>query len=478
MKIFNCSLKNMLLINLSLAVSTSYAAPTILEIKNKTIEINGRSAQVYTIEQPDGTWGYTGIEGQDFNVIVKNETNVPTGIHWHGLILPNNQDGVPGVTQAAIPPGGEYHYDYPLVQAGTFWMHSHMGLQVQDLMEAPFIIDDPNDPNNADQQVVVMFQDFNFKSPEAVLKSLQSGSMAKMNMAGNGMQSAMPNMQMNNVVNMDIPSAKPDLNDVQYDAFLTNYHTLQNPEVVSVKPGSTIRLRFIDGGAGSNFWIHLGKLTGIAIAFDGENIQPLTNNTFQLAMGQRIDVLVKIPQTGGAFPILGQVEGTNRQTGLILVTPGTKIPNVPATIQTEAPPLNYEQELSMKAQSPLPAKAIGQVVRFNLNGNMQKYIWTINGQAWPNITPVQLKEGERVEFIFNNQSNMSHPMHLHGHVFELIGINQQKITDGPLHDTILVLPHSQVKVILDADYPGQWMLHCHNAYHQEAGMMTIVQIKA
>lgn len=467
-------------------MSDAYAStsPTVLEVKNKTIEVNGKSAEVYTIEQPDGTWGYVGTKGQDFNVIVKNETNVPTGIHWHGIILPNSQDGVPGVTQAAIPPGGEYHYDYPLVQAGTFWMHSHMGLQIQDLMEAPFIINDPNDPNKGDQQVVIMFQDFNFKSPEATFKSLQSGAaMADMgknadmmnmsSMAGMSKMTSSSNTQMSKTVSSS--SEKPDLNDVQYDAFLTNYHTLQNPEVVTVKPGTIVRLRFIDGAAGSNFWIHLGSLSGTAIAFDGENIKPLGNNTFQLAMGQRIDVLVKIPPTGGAFPILGQVEGASRQTGLILVTPGTKAPNVSETTQTEAPPLNDEQELSMQAQNPLPSKPIDQVVTLNLNGNMQKYIWTINGQAWPNITPIQLKQGERVELIFNNQSNMAHPMHLHGHVFELIGINNQTITDGALHDTILVLPHTKVKVVFDADNPGKWVLHCHMAYHQEAGMMTMIQ---
>ena len=150
------------------------STPTILEVKTKTIEVNGHSKVVYTITQPDGTWGYVGTEGQEFNVIVKNETTVPTSIHWHGLILPNAMDGVPGVTQTPIPPGGEYHYQYPLVQAGTFWMHSHMGLQTQDLMEAPFIINAPNDPYKADQQVVVMFQDFSFKNPEAILKQLQS----------------------------------------------------------------------------------------------------------------------------------------------------------------------------------------------------------------------------------------------------------------------------------------------------------------
>ena len=447
-------------------ISFAASAPTILEIKNKTIEVNGKSKMVYTIEQPDGTWGYYGTKGQDFNVIVKNETDVPTGIHWHGLILPNAMDGVPGVTQAAIPPGGEYRYEYPLVQAGTYWMHSHMGLQIQDLMEAPFIISDPNDPYNKDQQVVIMFQDFTFKNPDAVFKELQSGAA----------MSGMNNMSQKHGAMQNMNDSKPDLNDVQYDAFLTNYQTLQNPEIVKVQAGKTVRLRFINGAAGSNFWINVGDLKGTVIAFDGENIKPFSGKNFELAIGQRIDILVTIPKSGGAFPILGQVEGLTQQTGLILATPGATVPKISGTAQNAAPALNYQQELQMKSENPLPQKPIAQVITLNLTGDMQKYIWMINGQAWPNVTPIQLKEGERVEFIFNNQSNMAHPMHLHGHVFELVSINQQKITDGALHDTILVLPHTQVKVIFDADYPGKWMLHCHMAYHQEAGMMTIVKI--
>lgn len=294
-------------LSMLLFASITYAVPTILEVKNKTIEVNGKLTHVYTIEQPNGTWGFEGTEGQYFNVIVKNTTKVPTVIHWHGLILPNNQDGVPGVTQAPIPPGGEYHYDFKLVQAGTYWMHSHMGLQTQELMEAPLIINALHDPYKADQSVIVMFQDFSFKSPEAILKSLQfNKTMAKISTAPMSSMSSMST------------KPKPDLNDVHYDAFLTNYHTLQNPELIPVKQSSTVRLRFINGSASTNFWIKLGKLTGKAIAFDGENIKPFMGKKFQLAIGQRIDILVKIPQSGGAFPILGQVEGVRPEVAQII----------------------------------------------------------------------------------------------------------------------------------------------------------------
>lgn len=437
------------------------AAPTILEVKYKNIVVDGKNKKVATIEQQDGTWGYYAKSGSIFDVIVKNELTESTSIHWHGLILPNNQDGVAGVTQNPIAPGQEYHYKFQLKQSGTYWMHSHFGLQIQDLMEAPFIITDSHDSYKADKNVVVMFQDFTFKNPELVLKELKAKPSSE-------------NMQQSNMA-MTMNSSR-DINDVNYDAFLTNYHTLKHPQIVSIKPNTTVRLRFIDGAAGSNFWINLGSLNGTAIAVDGENIKPLQGKMFQIAMGQRIDILVKIPKSGGAFPILGQVEGTNSQTGLILTTDSAHVSEVNESSVHNVTALNYQQEYVLHSIHPLKPKSIDKIVTLDLSGNMQKYIWMINGQVWPNITPIKLKQGERVEIVFDNKSGMAHPMHLHGHVFEPVMIDQHKIIDGALRDTILVLPHSQVKVIFDAGHMGKWLLHCHMEYHAASGMMTVVTI--
>ena len=452
------------LLNMAHAANIS-SSPITLHVISQTIHIHQKSKQVYNILQTNGRWGYTGVEGKTFNVIVDNQTQVPTAIHWHGLLVPNRDDGVPGVTQNPILPGHSMQYTFPLVQSGTYWMHSHEGLQVQDLMAAPLIILNPHSRYPKDQQVVVLFEDFSFQSPEQILKNLQNSS-ARMQMG------------MNQSMNMGTskPDLKPDLNDVHYDAFLTNRHTLQNPQVISVKPNSWVRLRVIDGASGSNFWIHLGQLKGEAIAFDGKNIQPLPAPQFQLAMGQRIDIRVHIPASGGAFPILGQVEGTDQQTGLILVTPHAQIPLLSETASQTAPALNNQQELLMKSLHPLPPRPITQVVTLNLTGDMQKYIWKINGQTWPDITPIKIREGARVEMIFNNLTSMAHPMHLHGQVFELTAIDHQPIHDGPLHDTLLILPHTQDTVTFDADHPGKWVLHCHMAYHQASGMMTMIEV--
>src|ERR1700722_9295293 len=129
--------------------------PVILIVKKVPIVVNGKEAHLFRIEQPDGTWGYHGVKGEYFDTIVKNQTNEPTVIHWHGIILPNNQDGVPYITQPLILPGEEYHYYFKLKQSGTYWMHSHYGLQIQQHLSAPLIISDPAEKQKSTQDVIM-----------------------------------------------------------------------------------------------------------------------------------------------------------------------------------------------------------------------------------------------------------------------------------------------------------------------------------
>ena len=448
--------------SLSYASETTTATnnqPVILNVVREPIVVNGKKSMVYNIVQPNGKQGYEGIKGQDFNTTVVNKTNVPIVIHWHGLVDPNDQDGVPYVTQLPIPPGKEQQYRYPLVQSGTYWMHSHEKFQEQELMAAPFIIKDPTE-KIADQEVVVMFQDFTFRNPEEVYAELRK--KLPMNMGSTPKQPPM-NMQMK----------KPlDLNDVKFDAYLTNRRTLQNPEIVRVKPRQVVRLRLINAAASTNFWVDTGKLTGTVIAIDGANTKPLKGNKFELGLANRLDVLVTIPDVEGAYPILAQPEGTTSQTGLILATPGATIPTVSESTTKLAPPLDNSQELKLKAVNPLPKRPVNKVVTYTLEGDMKTYTWTINNQIWPKITPSMINKGQRIEMIFINNTGMTHPMHFHGHVFQLTSINGKTLADGPLHDSILVLPNSTMKIQFDADNPGIWLMHCHILYHAKGGMDT------
>ncbi|AGH55417.1 Copper resistance protein A (plasmid) [Legionella pneumophila subsp. pneumophila LPE509] len=471
MIMFNTSLKRLIAGGILVACAGAVLAKapvqsTVLLIKKYPITIDGKETQLFRIEQPDGTWGYHGIEGDFFDAVVKNTTDKPTVIHWHGLIVPNNQDGVPYVTQEPIPPGGEYHYRFKLKQSGTYWMHSHHDLQVQQFLSAPFIINEPQEDKTT-KQVTLFIGDFSYKSPEAIFSELKKG-----NMAHSG-----AHMNHNTMANMDsMKTDKPaaDLNDVTYDAFLTNYRTLQNPEIVSVIPGQIVRLRLIAGSAMTNFFVNTGTLEAQAIAADGQKIIPFNGNEFQLAVGQRMDVLVTIPKQGGTYPILAQGEGTSMQTGLILTTDRTKINTLSETTKNTAGALNYAQEFKLHALAPLKKMKPGQTLTVNLEGTMKPYSWTINKQAWPEIKPLLVTPNKRIEMVFVNKTPMAHPMHLHGHVFQVTEIDGKQLANGVMRDTVLVLPKSTVKVQFDSDNPGNWMMHCHMLYHQESGMMTIM----
>lgn len=425
--------------------------PIVLQVQERDIVVNGKKSQVYAIVQPNGTQGLFLKKGDQFNVVVENRIPHPTGIHWHGLILPNNQDGVPYVTQPPILPGEQYAYNFLLIQAGSFWMHAHYGLQEQKLLTAPLILYEPSQQQNETQDIVMFLSDFTFKNPLAIFQELQTQHA--------GMSSMKP---------MDM---KADLNDVQYDAFLANWRTLSDPDVIQVTPNREVRVRVINGSSSTNFFIDLGHLVGEVIAIDGSDILPIRGSHFEVAVAQRLDFRLKIPSGKGSYPILARGEGTQLQTGLILATPEARIPSLPEKREKTAKAFSYKQERILKAKDPLPQKAIDRRVLVNLEGDMMKYIWTINNKAWPDHTPLMVKQGERVELVFVNKTDMSHPMHLHGHAFQVTEINGQ-VLQGALRDTILVLPKSTVKVQFDANNPGVWPLHCHNLYHQYAGMMT------
>lgn len=431
---------------------------TDLNIIEKKIDVNGKDAVVYAIAQSDGTLGLKIDKNQPFDVQVNNTLSVPTSIHWHGLILPNDQDGVAFITQFPIYPTQSYRYRFPLVQSGTFWMHSHYGLQEQKLLAAPLIIYDPVEAKTADQDVTVMLADFTFESPEKIYRNLRCKKEPG-GIPSSGKMGAM---------------GAQDLLDVKFDAYLSNYRTLKNPETIDVQEGKKVRLRLINASSATNFHINLGTLSGEAIAVDGNRIKPVSGSKFELAVAQRIDIVVDVPATEGAYPILAQAEGTNRQTGLVLATKNGGKPIVSETADHIAGPVTNILESKLQALHPLSPRKADKQLLVELGGNMSSYTWTINGQSWPESTPLVVEKGQRVELTFKNQTSMSHPMHLHGHVFQVVGIDGKQL-DGAMRDTVLVTPNSSLTIRFDADNPGIWPLHCHILYHLEAGMFTVLR---
>ncbi len=434
-----------------------------LTIARRSLEVNGKPASVFGIRAADGRPGLVLAPGQRFAVDLRNRSGGKTIVHWHGQTPPVRQDGVTETgLESLIGAGGDRGYDYA-PRPGTYWMHSHHGLELQQLMAAPLIVRTADDLRRDEQEIVVMLQDFSFRDPRAILAGLTGGGMAGM---------AMPGMTMPMPAKAPAPGGA-DLNDIDFDAYLANDRTLRDPEILRVAPGGAVRLRLINAAAATAFWIDTGALEAHAIAADGDPVHALPVRRFPLSEGQRIDLRLRLPRDGGAFPILAMREGDRRRTGIVLATKGARIARLDEAAPAPAGAADLSLERRLRAAAPLPARRPDRVLRVALTGTMRGFRWGIDGRTWETRQPLTVAHGELVALDMVNRTMMAHPMHLHGHRFQVLALNETR-QSGAMRDTVLVPPMGRVRVAFDADNPGRWLFHCHNLYHMAAGMMTEV----
>jgi FtsP/CotA-like multicopper oxidase with cupredoxin domain len=460
------------------------ASPVQLIAERRTLEVNGKPAPVLAVQQPDGTPGVTLAPGRQFQLQLHNALDKPTIVHWHGQTPPPDQDGVAdtGLVKP-IGPGSSQAYDF-VARPGTHWMHSHQGLQEAQLLAAPLIVRDARDAASGTPEAVILLHDFSFQDPQAILAGLTgSGSMAaasKPAMAaakGSTGGMSMAGMSMRGM-SMGTPGPSkgapaPDLNDVEFDAYLANDRTLDDPQIIRVERGGRVRLRLINGAAATAFWIDLGALQGSVVAVDGDYVHPVSVRRFPMAQAQRVDVMVQIPKTGGVFAILAQREGDRQRTGVILATQGATIRRIAGMAERAAGAADLSLEHKLRATDPLPSRHPDIVHRVTLDGSMMPYAWRINGRDWANHMPLTVSSGKRVVLELVNTTPMAHPMHLHGHHFQVVAVNGVTLS-GAMRDTVMVPGSGTVRVAFDADNPGRWLFHCHNLYHMATGMITEV----
>jgi FtsP/CotA-like multicopper oxidase with cupredoxin domain len=422
-----------------------------LNVINRIIDVNGRAAKVFGIENNKGGSGLSLLLDKQFKVRLRNGLSHETLVHWHGLKPPSAQDGVPMLSQDVLTAGEFFDYDFANTRSGTHWMHSHVGLQEQQLLSAPLIVHETAVPLFDEQEHVVMLHDFSFRDPQEILEELKRGG-------GGHAAHSMPGMVM------------PDmLNDVKFDAYLANDRTLGDPDVVRVDKGGNIRLRIINACAASNLWIDLGGLQGQLIAVDGNAVFPISGSLFPLAIAQRADIRLKLPASSGAWPILFRPEGLLARTGIILASGDGEIAKL-VQIGEMAPPVDLAQEMTLRSVAELPKEPVTRTEVLQLTGGDEGYSWGLNGKPSMHDSLFSVKEGERVDVIMQNMTTMAHPMHLHGHYFKVVAINNVAI-NGALRDTVLVPPSTSVTIRFDADNPGSWAFHCHHLYHMNSGMM-------
>ena len=449
----------------------------------RTLAVNGKPARVFGLIGPNGNPGITLSPGERFDVDLANQAGTSTIIHWHGQLPPWKQDGFPWPQTPPIPAGDTHSYDYAPI-AGTYWMHSHQGMQEQSLMTAPLIVHSAEDMRADRQEVVLMLHDFSFQTPDELLAGLTKSDGSRSAMPKNGMDKAMNmgsgSMSAMNSGTMEAMNMAPgmamDLNDIDYDAFLANDRTLADPEVIRTEPGGRVRLRLINGAASTQFWIDLGALSGTVVAVDGHPVRPVRTTRLPLAVAQRLDVLIDLPGNG-VYPIFAQVEGKRARTGIVLATSGAPVSRLAAEAGDNAPPVDLSLERRLEAVTPLAPRVPDVTHRVILAGAMAPYAWSLNGEYWPNVTPLMIATGQRVAIEMLNQTMMPHPMHLHGHAFQVVALNGAALA-GAVRDTVLVPPMRSVTIAFEADNPGRWALHCHNLYHMMTGMMTEVRYPA
>lgn len=380
--------------------------------------------------------------GERVRVHFTNALPVETSIHWHGLAIRNEMDGVPGVTTAPIRAGATFDYDFVVPDAGTHWFHPHTGLQLDTGLYAPFIVDDPREPGDYDHEWIVVLDDWlSGRDPEQVFAQLQDTPPAGMRMGMGGM----------------------DGGDVDYPLYLINGRAPADPDVLRAKPGQRIRVRIINAAADTMFTVALGGHEMTITHTDGFPVQPSITGALRVAMGERYDLTVTAGD--GWFPLLAQAVGRAGYGLAVLGTGARSALSRPAELDRRP---TLVSDLGVAPASALPQRVPDATADLLLTGPGSGYVWTINGRTYDVAEPLTVGAGELLRLRMRNMSMMSHPMHLHGHTFQVGDAGGT----GARKDTVLIAPMAAVAVDVLADNPGKWMLHCHNAYHAEAGMMT------
>ncbi|MFD0559015.1 FtsP/CotA-like multicopper oxidase with cupredoxin domain [Stackebrandtia endophytica] len=403
--------------------------------------------------------------GEQVKAVITNNLPNPTTIHWHGLALRCDMDGTPGVSQKPIESGADFTYQFTAPHAGTYWFHPHVGTQQDRGLYAPLIVDDPDEPLEYDEEWTVVLDDWMdgvTGTPDDVLKEL-SGGMGHGDMGHGDMDEPMAMGHMLMGATSDLLGG--DAGDVAYPHFLVNGRVPADPDVLNAEPGTRVRIRIINAAGDTAFRVALAGHTMTVVHTDGFPIEPVETDALLLGMGERYDVIVELDD--GVFGFVALAEGKNA-LGRALVRTGSGEPAKP-----DARPDELDRRvLAYSDLVPDPSVAFtpgepDRVVDVELTGGMAEYDWGINGRRYdPNVLS-GIEEGERVRLRFINNTTMWHPMHLHGHTFALADSGVRK-------DTAIVLPGSTLEVDFDADNPGRWMVHCHNVYHSESGMMTLI----
>jgi len=505
-----------------------------LRVGRDSLEIDGKAARAVTINGTVPAPLLRLRQGQKLRLTVDNTLDEETSVHWHGLLVPFQMDGVPGVSFPGIKPRSSFTYEFGIEQAGTYWYHSHSGLQELMGMYGPIVID-PAGPETApyDRDHVIMLSDHSFVHPAKILRNLkvEPGYYNRQRQTLAGLLAGKDQKLSERLEWGKMRMDPTDISDVTGDVltYLVNGHGPKTNWTALFASGERVRLRFINAAAMTVFNVRIPGLSMQVVNADGQDVRPVAVDEFQFSPGETYDVIVT-PSEDKAFTIVG--ESVDR-SGMAVATLAPR-----AGMRGEVPPLRARPVLTMKDMgmemegmdmksmsmrdgtnapqvklgpgvemiNPMPMDRTGdpgigldkvghkvlvykdlvalqanpdiraaeREIEVHLTGAMDRYMWSMDGKTMSEAhEPLPMRTGERVRVTLINDTMMAHPIHLHGHFFELVTGHGDH---SPRKHTVNVLPGGKVSWDVTA-LPGDWAFHCHLFLHMAMGMMRVVQVR-
>ncbi|MGE0741903.1 MAG: copper resistance system multicopper oxidase [Hyphomonadaceae bacterium] len=516
-----------------------------LNVGHSPFSVGGRTGHAVTINGVLPAPLLRLREGQNVRLSVTNTLDEDTSIHWHGILLPFQMDGVPGISFPGIRPRETFVYEFPVRQAGTFWYHSHSGLQEAMGHYGPLIIDPANaDPVAYDREHVLVLSDWSFLHPHEILRRLKvsPGYFNRERTTVAGLLSGEDRMSASErrmwaAMRMD-PRDILDVSGSTY-TYLINGHGPDENWTGLFRPGERVRLRIINASAMSIFNVRIPGLPMTIVQADGEHVRPVEVDEFQISIAETYDVIVE-PHEGRAYTIVSEAmdrSGMGRATlaprlGMSAdVPPLREVPNLTmrdmgmdmggmnhgamagmdhGSMNMRDPanaPDTMDVGVGVQSISPMPENRLAErptglenvthrvlvytdlvaltpnrdrrepsrTLQIHLTGNMERFMWGFDGRRFSELVePIRFARDERVRVTLVNDTMMSHPIHLHGHFFELVNGHPGS---QPLKHTVNVAPGGRVSFDLTADNPGDWAFHCHMLMHMHAGMFNVVTVR-
>jgi FtsP/CotA-like multicopper oxidase with cupredoxin domain len=468
-------------------------------------------------------------EGDVITLRVSNRLSAPSSIHWHGIIVPADMDGVPGLSFEGIGPGATYVYRFKVNQSGTYWYHSHSRFQEQTGLYGPIVIEPRGgERHHADREHVVLLSEWTDRDPEHIYRTLKHRSNYFNfgrrtvedffnDVRKQGWEPTIADRRMWGQMRMD-PTDLADVSGYAY-TYLLNGTTPAGDWTGLFRRGERVRLRFINGSSMSFFDVRIPGLKLTVVAADGQDVEPVTVDEFRIGTAEVYDVIVQ-PEEDRAYTIFAQsLDRSGYARGTLAPQPGMRaeVPGLdprPLLTMTDMgmshdmagmdSSVDYGPNVdsqAMRPQSrlddpgvglrsngrqvltyadlhtlggPIDQRQAGRDIELHLTGHMERFVWSFNGQKFSEAEPLRFHYGERLRLVLVNDSMMHHPIHLHGMWSE---VESDKGEFLVRKHTITVQPGQRLAYSVSADALGRWAYHCHLLYHMEAGMFREVHVE-